>query len=67
MKDFPDVFPNDLPKIYPDQEIDFCINLLHMSPITIPLYHMAPAESKELKLQVKNLLNKGFIQPSISP
>ena len=36
-------------------------------PISIPPYRMAPAELKELKLQLKDLTDKGFIQPSISP
>ena len=36
-------------------------------PISIPPYRMAPAELKDLKLQLKDLTDKGFIQPSISP
>ncbi|WMV49810.1 hypothetical protein MTR67_043195 [Solanum verrucosum] len=38
-----------------------------MQPISIPLYRMAPTELKELKEQLKDLLDKGFIRPSISP
>lgn len=36
-------------------------------PISIPPYRMAPAELKELKDQLHNLLSKGFIRPSVSP
>ena len=48
--------------------MDFGIDLEHDSkPISIPPYRMAPVELKELKLQLTNLTDKGFIQPSISP
>ena len=66
--EFPDVFPEDLPGIFPEREIDFGIDLLpNTQPISIPPYRMAPAELKELKEQLKNPLDKGFIRPSISP
>ncbi|KAH0657850.1 hypothetical protein KY289_026598 [Solanum tuberosum] len=49
-------------------EIDFGIDLLpDTQPISIPPYRMAPAELKKLKEQLKDLLDKGFIRPSISP
>ncbi|WMV37694.1 hypothetical protein MTR67_031079, partial [Solanum verrucosum] len=68
VKDFLEVFPDDLPGIPPEREIDFGIDLLpDTQPISIPPYRMAPAELKELKTQLKDLLDKGFIQPSISP
>ena len=68
MSEFPEVFPNDLPDIHPKWEIDFCIDLLpETNPILIPPYQMALAELKELKAQIKDLLDKGFIRPSISP
>ena len=68
MREFPEVFPNDLPRVPPKREIDFGIDLLpDSSPISIPPYRMPLAEFKELKLQLKDLLQKGFIQPSISP
>ena len=48
-------------------KIDFGINLLpDTNPISIPLYGMAPAELKELKTQLTNLLDKVLIRPSIS-
>ena len=46
----------------------FGIDLLRdTNPILIPPYRMVPAELKELKSQPKDLLDKGFIRPSISP
>lgn len=66
--EFPDVFLDDLPGIPPEREIDFGIDfLLDSHPISIPPYRMAPAELKELKEQLKDLLDKGFIRPSKSP
>ncbi|KAH0633476.1 hypothetical protein KY284_036262 [Solanum tuberosum] len=68
VNEFPKVFPDDLPDIPPKWEIDFGIDLLpDTQPISIPPYRMAPAELNELNEQLKDLLDKGFIQPSISP
>ena len=68
VNEFLDVFPEDFPGVPPLREIDFGIDLEHdTKPISIPPYWMAPAELKELKLQLKDLIDKGFIQPSISP
>ncbi|XP_059288392.1 uncharacterized protein LOC132041700 [Lycium ferocissimum] len=61
-------FPEDFPGISPDRVIDFGIDALPKTrPISIPPYRMAPAELKELKDQLKDLLDKGFIRPSTSP
>ncbi|XP_060168953.1 uncharacterized protein LOC132599707, partial [Lycium barbarum] len=68
VNEFPDVFPDELPGLPPEREIDFSIDLLPgTQPISIPPYRMAPAELKELKEQLKDLLDKGFIRPSTSP
>ncbi|WMV43384.1 hypothetical protein MTR67_036769 [Solanum verrucosum] len=68
VNEFPEVFPEDLPGVPPEREINFGIDLLpDTQPISIPPYRMAPAELKELKEQLKDLLDKGFIRPSISP
>ena len=49
-------------------EIDFGVDLCpDTQPIFIPPYRMAPAELKELKEQLKDIIDKGFIKPSISP
>src|SRR5688572_30122804 len=62
VNEFPDVFPDDLPGIPPEREIDFGIDLLpDTRPISIPPYRMAPAELKELKEQLKDLLDKGLV------
>jgi len=67
VREFLEVFPNDLPGIPLEWEIDFIIDFLpDTKPILIPPYRMAPVELKELKEQLKDLLDKGFIQPSIS-
>ncbi|XP_019224223.1 PREDICTED: uncharacterized protein LOC109205913 [Nicotiana attenuata] len=64
VNEFPEVFPEDLPRVPPDREIDFGIDLLPgTKSISIPPYRMAPAELKELKVQLKDLLDKGFIRP----
>ncbi|XP_070008712.1 uncharacterized protein [Nicotiana sylvestris] len=68
VREFSDVFPKDLPGLPPVREIDFGIDLLpDTQPISIPLYRMAPAELRELKQQLHDLLDKGFIRPSVSP
>ena len=68
MSEFLEVFPNDLSGIPPEREINFGIDLLpDTNPISISPYRMAPSELKELKVQLKYLLDKGFIRPSISP
>lgn len=62
------MFPKDLPRLPPEREIDFKIELLpDTQPIFIFSYRMAPAELKELEEQLKDLLDKGFIRPNISP
>ncbi|VVA39362.1 PREDICTED: reverse mRNAase, partial [Prunus dulcis] len=68
VRDFPDVFPDDLPGLPPHREIEFTIELLPgTSPISQAPYRMAPAELKELKVQLQELVDKGFIRPSFSP
>ena len=62
IKEFPDVFPDDISGLPPDKAIEFVIELIPgTEPIAIPPYIMAPAELKELKAQLEELLNKGFI------
>ena len=68
VNEFPDVFPEELPGLPPEREIEFTIDVLpDTQPISIPPYRMAPAELKELKEQLRDLLEKGFIRPSTSP
>ncbi|XP_070017341.1 uncharacterized protein [Nicotiana sylvestris] len=68
VNEFSDVFPDELLGIPLDREIDFGIDVMPITqPISIPPYRMALAELKELKEQLKDLLEKGFIRPSVSP
>ncbi|OMO91869.1 reverse transcriptase [Corchorus capsularis] len=68
VKDFPDVFPEDLPGLPPDREIEFEIDLVPgTTPISKAPYRMAPSELRELKEQLQELLDKKFIHPSVSP
>ena len=68
VKEFPDVFPDDISGLPPDREVEFTIDLIpRIEPISIPPYRMSPAELRELKAQLEELLSKGFIRPSISP
>ena len=68
MDEFPDVFPDDLPCMPPDRDIEFIIELLPgTSPIAKHPYRMGVNELEELKKQIKELHEKGFIRPSSSP
>ncbi|KAL2248214.1 UNVERIFIED_CONTAM: Retrovirus-related Pol polyprotein from transposon opus [Sesamum indicum] len=68
VRDFPEVFPDDLPGLPPHREVDFAIETLPgVAPISIAPYRMAPVELQELKKQIEELLGKGFIRPSTSP
>ena len=61
-------FPNDIAGLPPEREVESTIDLIpETEPISIPPYRMAPAELRELKAQLEELLSKGFIRPSISP
>ncbi|XP_040940047.1 uncharacterized protein [Gossypium hirsutum] len=65
--EFLDVFPEELPGSPPDREVKFAIEVYPgIAPISIPPYRMSPTELKELKIQLQDLLDPGFIQPSIS-
>ncbi|KAL0544422.1 hypothetical protein IC582_019537 [Cucumis melo] len=68
VRDYSDVFPEELPGLPPHKEIEFAIEL---EPGTVPISkapnRMAPAKLKELKVQLQELLHKGFIRPSVSP
>jgi hypothetical protein len=64
---FPDVFPEELPGMPPDRDIEFVIEL---KPGTAPIYktpyRMTTPELAELKEHIRELLEKGFIHPSSS-
>ena len=68
VRDFLDVFHDDLPGLPLERELDFPIDLVPgTAPISLPPYRMAPAELKELKTQLQELVDRGFSRPSISP
>ena len=68
VSDFPYVFPDELPGLPPQREIEFKIDLYSgTEPISIAPYRMAPLELKELRKQLDQLLNIGFIRLSTSP
>jgi hypothetical protein len=66
--EFPDVFPKDLPGLPPERDAEFVIELkLGTAPISRRSYRMPPNELAELKTQLQDLLEKGFIRPNSSP
>ena len=66
--EFLDVFPNDLPGLPPDRDIEFKIELVPgTAPISRRPYRMPANELAELKVQLQDLLEKGLIRPSASP
>ena len=68
VREFLDVFPKELPGILFEMEVDLSIEIvLGTTPMSRAPYRMAPTELKELKSQLQELLDKGFIQPSVSP
>nr|CAD1839664.1 unnamed protein product [Ananas comosus var. bracteatus] len=68
VREFQDVFPAELPGMPPDREIEFVVDLVPgTTPISKAPYRMAPAELTELRAQLQDLFDKGFIRPSVSP
>ena len=66
--EFEDGFPYELPGLPPHRDVDFVIELHPgTSPISMTSHRMAPVELQELKVQIQELLDKGFIRPSTSP
>jgi hypothetical protein len=67
VREFLDVFPDDLPIMPPERAIELKIDL---QPSTAPIakapYKMSPMKMKELKIQLKGLLDKGYIRPNTS-
>jgi hypothetical protein len=68
VRDFANVFPEELLGLPSDREIEFTIDLVPSTgPISKAPYRMAPLELRELKEQLQELLDRGFIRPSVSP
>jgi len=68
VREFPEVFRDDIIDLPPEREVEFAIDLVPgTSPISIAPYRMSASELGELKKQLEELLEKQFIRPSVSP
>ena len=68
VREFPEVFPEDISGLPLEREIKFSIDLVPgAGPISIAPYRMSPIELAELKKQLEELLDKQFVRPSVSP
>ena len=68
VREYPDVFPDELPGMPPDRDVEFLIDLIPGTrPIAKRPYPMSTNERKELKMQLEEQLCKGFIRESSSP
>ncbi|GAU50224.1 hypothetical protein TSUD_141520 [Trifolium subterraneum] len=68
VREYLDVFPEEINSLPPKREIEFSIDLVPGSqPISVAPYRMSPLELRELKSQLEELLQKHFIRPSVSP
>lgn len=68
VREFPDVFPEELSGVPPVRQVEFSIDLVSgAAPIAKVPYRLPPPEMQELSSQLQELLGKGFIRPSSSP
>nr|GEW33690.1 putative reverse transcriptase domain-containing protein [Tanacetum cinerariifolium] len=68
VKEFPDVFPEDLPGLPPVRQVEFQIDLIpRVAPVARTPYRLAPLKMQELSDQLHELADQGFIRPSTSP
>jgi hypothetical protein len=68
VSEFPDVFPKDLPGMPPERKVEFAIELLlRTAPIFKRAYRVSGPELVELKKQIDEMSEKGYIRPSTSP
>ncbi|KAF5808044.1 putative nucleotidyltransferase, Ribonuclease H [Helianthus annuus] len=68
VRDYPELFPEELPGLPPARQVEFRIDLVPgANPIAIAPYRLAPSEMQELSKQLQELSEKGFIRPSFSP
>ena len=67
-REFLDVFPEELLGIPQEREVDLSIEIVQRTaPMSRAPYRMDPTKLKELNSQLQELLDKGFIRPSVSP
>ncbi|GKD80539.1 putative reverse transcriptase domain-containing protein [Tanacetum coccineum] len=68
VREFPEVFPEDLPDLPPVHQVEFQIDLIPgATPVARAPYRLAPSEMQELSDQLQELADRGFIRPSTSP
>ncbi|KAF5791261.1 putative nucleotidyltransferase, Ribonuclease H [Helianthus annuus] len=68
VRDYSEVFPEDLPGLPPARQVEFRIDLVPgANPVARAPYRLAPSEMQELSKQLQELSDKGFIRPSFSP
>jgi hypothetical protein len=68
VNEYPDVFPEELPGMPPNRDVEFMIDLLPgTGPMAKRPYRMSVNELEELKKQLKELSDKGYIRPNASP
>jgi hypothetical protein len=66
--EFPKVFPDEIPDVLPEREVEFSIDLVPgTKPVSMAPYRISASELAELKKQLEDLLDKKFIRPSVSP
>ena len=68
LREYSDVFPEEISGLPPKRELDFTIEMLPgVVPNSKAPYRMNILELNELKLQLKEIINKNYIRPSVSP
>jgi hypothetical protein len=68
LREYRDVFPEEVPSLPPRRDIDFLIELASGSVLmSRTQYRMSTKELVELKLQLKEMMEKGYIRPNVSP
>jgi len=66
--EFPEVFPDEIPDVPPEREVEFSIDLIPgTKPVSMALYRMSASELAELEKQLEDLLDKKFVRPSVLP
>ncbi|GJT09642.1 putative reverse transcriptase domain-containing protein [Tanacetum coccineum] len=68
VREFPEIFPEDLPGLPPVRQVEFQIDLIPgTTPVARAPYRLAPSKMQELSNQLQELADRGFIRPSTSP
>ena len=68
VREFPEVFLDEIPDVLPEREVEFAIDLVPGTrPVSMAPYMMSASELSELKKQLEELLEKKFVRPSVSP